>query len=68
MIFYDSDETEIRLLQIFFNIFESIFGRFALAFFIYGKVICVAKLKVIQPQPKYKTRHFPNLRKRLLIH
>ena len=24
------------------------------------------KLKVIQPQPKYKTRNFPNSRKRLL--
>ena len=38
MIFYDSDETEIRLLQIFFNIFESIFDGFALAFFIHGNV------------------------------
>ena len=24
------------------------------------------KLKVMQPQPKHKTRNFPNLRKRLL--
>ena len=24
-------------------------------------VICVVKLKVIQPQPKYKTTNFPNL-------
>ena len=26
------------------------------------KVICVVKLKVIQPQPKYKTLNFSNLR------
>ena len=46
---------------------------FALKFFIMGmgykrrrKVICVVKLRVIQPQPKYETRNFPNLTKRLL--
>ena len=25
------------------------------------KIICVVKLKVVQPQPKFKTRNFPNL-------
>ena len=33
----------------------------------YSKVICAVILKIIQPQPKYKTRNFQNLiRKRLL--
>ena len=52
---------------------------FALSFFIHQywvrsdlklEVICVIKSKVIQPQPKYKTRNFlkqNSLRKRLLI-
>ena len=30
------------------------------------RVICVVKLKVIHPQPKYKTKNFPNLRKNLI--
>ena len=32
----------------------------------YREVICFVKLKVTQTHPKYKTRNFPNLRKRLL--
>ena len=63
MIFYDTDETEIRL--IFTDLsqhFEKYLVVFALKFFIHGhgkrwrKVICVVKSKVIQPQPKFKEK------------
>ena len=61
-------------LQIFLNILEYIWWSWRSSFLIMGmgkskrwcKVICVVKLKVIQPQPKYKNRNLPNLKKRLL--
>ena len=47
---------------------------FPLKFFIHGrggegwhKAIYVVKLKVIQPQPKYKTRKFQNLIRKILL-
>ena len=62
------------LLQIFLNNLEYIWWSWHSSFLIMGmgktrrwsKVICVVKLKVTQPQPKYKNRNFSNLKKRLL--
>ena len=49
-----------------FNILECIWLSLYSSFLFMGmkrcpQVICVMKLKVIQPQPKYKTINFPNL-------
>ena len=74
---YDSDEIEIRLpFYRSFSTFWIIFGGLCTQIFYssaWGKkrleVICVLKSKVIQKQPKYKTRNFlksNSLRKRLL--
>ena len=74
-IFYESDDFEIRLpFYISFSTFWNIFGGLCTQVFhlsACGKrwleVICVIESKVIQPQPKYKTKKFQNLvRKRLL--
>ena len=73
-IFYDSDESEIRLpfhrsLSTFWNIFSGLCTQVFYSWvWVKGDVksSCVVKLNVTQPQPKYKTRNFPNLRKRLL--
>ena len=75
---YDSDEIEIKLFFFnrFFSTFWNIFGGPCTQVFyssVWGKkwlvFIWVVKSKVIQPQPKYKTRNFlkfTSLRKRLL--
>ena len=67
---------KLRLVYRSFSTFWNIFGGLCIQVFYssaWGKkwleVICVVKSKVIQPQPKYKTKHFlkfRSLRKRLL--
>ena len=58
-------------MKIFLNIIKLIWRSLHSNFLLMGmgkrrrKVICVVKLKVIKLQPKYKTRSFPTLRKRL---
>ena len=59
-----------RSVSMFWNIFDRLFTQVFYSS-TYGErwleVICALKSKVIEPQPKYKTRSFQNLiRKRLL--